>query len=185
MRPANSLPDVSMPVSRIAIVTPLPVTPRSYAYAAFADITDPEALYSAVSADDTWVGAGVGAGDGTGVGTEGVGALPDELTPPPPHAPSSRDSAVNAVGFVKPRSNPLRQSLATSTPEPPFASCRPAIKPTAPPCRDEAVPAQEPGIQNPALRQARVSLGLRPGHAHPLPGRMVFGPGFGYSTTRF
>lgn len=41
----------------------------------------------------------------------------------------------------------------------------------------EAVPAREPGIQNPAVRQARASLGFRPGHARPLPGRMDFGPG--------
>jgi hypothetical protein len=64
--------------------------------------TAPDALYSALSADDVGEGAGLGAGVGAGVAVGGA-VDPPELTPPPPQAASSRPTEITVMFAMRAR----------------------------------------------------------------------------------
>src|SRR5690606_8501765 len=104
-RPANSGLSSSMPVSRMAIVTPCPVWPRFQAVAALCSSGPSDRRNSAVlKAGDTdarggipvvgvGVGVGLGAGVGVGAGAGGGAGGGETLPPPPPQATTSRSGS--------------------------------------------------------------------------------------------
>ena len=115
--------------------------------------TAPEALYSALPADD--VGDGDGDGDGAGLGA-GVGAgvavggavEPPELTPPPPpQAASSNPAEITEKLAMRARQSRLRP--LTPNARTPVRVGAGRLQPAAPPHgKNEAVPAQKPGGDN-------------------------------------
>ena len=103
MRPANSGLSVSIPVSMIPIVTPVPKLPAAQAVMASCCEGPLERLYSAVRNDDVGEGLGVGVGVGVGLGDgAGIGLTPP-LPPLPLHAVASAK-----VSIAEPKGHDFR-----------------------------------------------------------------------------